>query len=150
MHLKMVWYSETTTWVRSQVGFGEDDAGTPYFIIRNSWSADWGEGGYVRVKAGGDPTAGHCGMCPYNGGYFSLPRHLFLRTVTEPEDTENLASRPRARSGREVSLLLGRSQEQWTRYLRFRFAETTAESSLEWLTNESGRVQVSRCWARGR
>jgi hypothetical protein len=57
MHLKMVWYSETTTWVRSQVGFGEDDAGTPYFIIRNSWSADWGEGGYVRVKAGGDPTA---------------------------------------------------------------------------------------------
>jgi len=39
------------------VGYGEDD-GTPYWTVRNSWSADWGEAGYFRIVRG----KGACGL----------------------------------------------------------------------------------------
>lgn len=42
------------------VGFGWED-GVGYFVIRNSWTGEWGEGGYIRIKAGGNPAAGKCG-----------------------------------------------------------------------------------------
>lgn len=34
------------------VGYGDDDspAKTPYWIVQNSWGADWGEDGYVRMS----------------------------------------------------------------------------------------------------
>ena len=46
------------------VGFGEE-AGVPYFVVRNSWTAEWGEGGYIRIKAGEYPGSGHCGTTTY-------------------------------------------------------------------------------------
>jgi hypothetical protein len=34
------------------VGYGTED-GVPYYKLRNSWSAEWGEAGYMRVERGG-------------------------------------------------------------------------------------------------
>lgn len=40
----------------SLIGFGEqEDTGQQYWVLRNSWGADWGEdGGYFRLERGGD------------------------------------------------------------------------------------------------
>lgn len=35
------------------VGY-DDTAATPYWIVRNSWAADWGEKGYIRLEQGKD------------------------------------------------------------------------------------------------
>jgi len=41
------------------VGFGTDD-GTEFIKIKNSWGADWGEDGYVRIAV--TDGAGMCGV----------------------------------------------------------------------------------------
>jgi len=42
-------YYATTDHVVSLVGW-DDNSGEGYWILRNSWGADWGEGGYMRIK----------------------------------------------------------------------------------------------------
>jgi hypothetical protein len=45
-------------------GYGEDQQGNLYWIVKNSWNADWGEDGYVRILRGGqrNPTMNTCGV----------------------------------------------------------------------------------------
>jgi len=42
------------------VGYGVDPVDGPYWLVRNSWSAQWGEKGYIRLKRTSDEE-GRCG-----------------------------------------------------------------------------------------
>jgi len=45
------------------VGYGYDvDSGLDYWKIKNSWSSDWGEDGYMRLLKGSDSSEGQCGI----------------------------------------------------------------------------------------
>ena len=51
------------------VGYGTD-AGKDYWTVKNSWGAQWGEQGYIRMARGGGADAG-AGLC----GILSIPTY---------------------------------------------------------------------------
>jgi KDEL-tailed cysteine endopeptidase len=45
------------------VGYGTDSAtNTPYWLVRNSWGASWGEAGYIRIYRSSSNGVGMCGL----------------------------------------------------------------------------------------
>ncbi|WOL01410.1 hypothetical protein Cni_G10126 [Canna indica] len=44
------------------VGYGTADDGTKYWIVKNSWGADWGEQGYIRMQRDVSASEGLCGI----------------------------------------------------------------------------------------
>ncbi|XP_042501198.1 vignain-like [Macadamia integrifolia] len=44
------------------VGYGTTLDGTKYWIVKNSWGADWGEQGYIRMERGMFDVGGLCGI----------------------------------------------------------------------------------------
>ncbi|XP_009774957.1 vignain-like [Nicotiana tabacum] len=44
------------------VGYGTTVDGTKYWTVKNSWGAEWGEKGYIRMQRGIDAKEGLCGI----------------------------------------------------------------------------------------
>nr|KYP42169.1 Vignain [Cajanus cajan] len=43
------------------IGYGEDTDGK-YWLLRNSWGSQWGEGGYMKLKRDTGSRQGLCGV----------------------------------------------------------------------------------------
>lgn len=43
-------------------GYGHDSTLGNYWIVKNSWGAEWGESGYIRIKMGATAKEGLCGI----------------------------------------------------------------------------------------
>lgn len=44
------------------VGYGETSEGLKYWIVKNSWGSDWGDGGYIKMQRTEKKAEGMCGI----------------------------------------------------------------------------------------
>ncbi len=49
------------------VGYGTDSVGGDYYIVKNSWGTDWGEGGYIKMARNRN---NNCGIASL--GYYPI------------------------------------------------------------------------------
>lgn len=47
------------------VGYGTESTGVPYYLVKNSWGAQWGDAGYLKIAAGDDNVCGILSMPSY-------------------------------------------------------------------------------------
>ncbi|KAK4372607.1 hypothetical protein RND71_007991 [Anisodus tanguticus] len=64
------------------VGYGTTVDGTKFWTVKNSWGAEWGEKGYIRMRRGIDAKEGLCGIAMEP----SYPIKTSSNTAVSPKD----------------------------------------------------------------
>ncbi|KAL4422406.1 hypothetical protein ABPG75_008603 [Micractinium tetrahymenae] len=89
------------------VGYDTDqETGEQYWLIKNSWGASWGEGGFVRLKRNQTHRDGQAGLATFPGYAFKTsPNPSQMRRLGLPKGAGSLLSS----AWEQVSLWLARS-----------------------------------------
>ena len=67
------------------VGYGSDEHGVDYYIVKNTWSTRWGEDGYIRIKRGTRTNGGVCGIALLPA--YAISHHQEPGSVTTPANS---------------------------------------------------------------
>jgi KDEL-tailed cysteine endopeptidase len=69
----------------SAIGFGVDDTGLEYLIIKNSWGTDWGEGGFAKISMEGGEMNATCGLLVETVAPLKYSNETYLDPKYDPD-----------------------------------------------------------------